>query len=280
MDTGMDVGMDVGMAMDAGMDAGPPPVTVEQTCTTVSGTANDCTCATGEVAISGGAYAGQTSYMLNANQAGPSYGGSGATWRVSCVTPTSGTRVGCSQPFSVCLGGASASAVHVETTNCTAFSTTAAYNDCTCTGAGEVAISGGAYSGQTSYMLNALQAGLSYGAAAATWRVSCSDTAGNRVACSQPYVVCMAAPYASSVHVETGACNSNVAGVATDCTCAAGEVAISGGAYSGGGNMLNASQAGPSYGASAQTWRVSCVNPSGTRVTCVAPFAVCAASGF
>jgi hypothetical protein len=238
----------------------------------------DCTCATGEVAISGGAFSGGLGYMLNASQAGPSYGADSRTWRVSCVTPTDAgnNRVACASPFAVCLSGASASAVTVETANCINASGTA--SDCTCA-AGEVAISGGAYTGQASYMINALQAGPSYGAAAGTWRTSCVDYAGNRVACQQPFVVCMSAAHASAVKVETNCVASP--GTAMDCSCAAGEVAISGGAYSGAtGNMINASQAGPSYGGSAQTWRVSCVNSSGARVGCVQAFVVCATSGF
>jgi hypothetical protein len=61
----------------------------------------DCTCQSNEVAISGGAFAGQGD-SINGNQQGTSYGGSLQTWRVSCVDST-GARVACADPFAVCL---------------------------------------------------------------------------------------------------------------------------------------------------------------------------------
>jgi hypothetical protein len=151
--------------------------------------------------------------------------------------------------------------------------------DCTCNPT-EVAISGGTYTGIPSYMLNASQAGPSYGGAAQVWRVSCVDPSGNRVACVQPFAVCLAAPYTAAVRVETAHCSEVTTDHAVDCTCNPAEVAISGGTFSGTpGYMLNASQAGPSYGGAAQVWRVSCVDPLGDRVACVAPFAICATNG-
>jgi hypothetical protein len=120
-------------ANDATSDASdastPVPVTTETAnCMPISGPAEDCSCAAGEVAISGGAYSGQLGNMLNASQAGPSFGGATQTWRVSCVTPTdAGTsaRVACGSPFAECLSGSSTSAVHVETANCVSISGTA-----------------------------------------------------------------------------------------------------------------------------------------------------------
>jgi hypothetical protein len=129
-------------------------------------------------------------------------------------------------------------------------------------------------------MLNASQAGPSYGGSAQVWRVSCVDPTGARVACVQPFAVCLAAPYANAVRIETTNCAQATADHAEDCSCMPNEVAISGGTFTGTpSNMLNASQAGPSYGGSAQVWRVSCVDPTGARVVCGQPFAVCASSG-
>jgi hypothetical protein len=80
-----------------------------------------------------------------------------------------------------------------------------------------------------------------------------------------------------SIRLENSNCTA-AAGTAVDCICRANEVAISGGAYSGMlGNSLNASQFGPSYGGSTQTWRISCVDPSGNRAQCAQPFAICLA---
>jgi hypothetical protein len=252
-------------------------VQVETSCTAIGGVATDCLCQAGEVAVSGGAFSGAMSNMLNALQAGPSYGGTAETWRVSCVQPTSGARVNCTSPFAVCLGGPGAAAVHVES-SCTAVPGIA--EDCVCQ-AGEVAISGGAFTAGLGNMLNASQVGPSYGGTAQTWRVSCVDPTGTRVSCAQPFAVCLAAPYSSAVRVETMHCAEVTADHAVDCTCNTNEVAISGGTFTAGtGNMINASQAGPSYaGGTAQTWRVSCVDPTGTRVSCAMPFAVCATSG-
>jgi hypothetical protein len=78
-----------------------------------------------------------------------------------------------------------------------------------------------------------------------------------------------------SVRIETTSCVQVDlgGGPATRCTCGANEVAISGGAYSGSpGNMLNDSL---NLGGTGQVWEVSCVNPSGTRVTCSMPSAMC-----
>jgi hypothetical protein len=186
--------------------------------------------------------------------------------------------VTCVDPFAVCLGGAGSSAVRVETASC-AEATVDHAVDCTCNPT-EVAISGGAFSGALNDMLNASQAAASYGGSAQVWRVSCVDPTGARVVCAAPFAVCLAAPYSSAVRVETANCTEVTGDHAVDCTCNPTEVAISGGAVSGSpNNMLNASQAGPSFGESAQVWRVSCVDPTGARVACGAPFAVCAASG-
>jgi hypothetical protein len=245
---------------------------------TPTGEAYDCLCQSGETAISGGAFSGTPNNMLNATQAGPSFGASAQTWRVSCVQPTTGARVPCVAPFAVCLGGAGGAAVRIETSQCVP----GTYNyaeDCTCK-PNEVAVAGGAYTGTPNDMLNANQAGPSYGAPAQTWRVACVDPTGTRIPCVQSFAVCVAAPYANAVRVETAQCVEATADHAEDCTCNPDEVAISGGAYSGTpNNMLNATQAGPSYGASARTWRVACVDPTGARVACAQPFAVCASNG-
>jgi hypothetical protein len=263
------------------LEGGPPhsTIVVATNCISPGGDAEDCSCGpdagVGSIAISGGTYAGSPSYMLNASQVGPSYGGSAQTWRVACVEPSTGIRTPCVDPFAVCLSNPAGAAVKVEMSNCVPVGGHVV--DCTC-GAGEVAISGGAYSAQPNYMLNASQAGPSYGGSARTWRVACVDPTGTRVDCAAPFVVCIGSPYTNLIGIETANCSTGD-GDTVDCACKTG-VAISGGAYSGQpGNMLNASQAGPSYGGSAQTWRVACVDPTGNRVACAAPFAVCA-SGF
>jgi hypothetical protein len=151
--------------------------------------------------------------------------------------------------------------------------------DCTCA-PGETAISGGAYSGGTSTGLNASQAAASFQGSPRTWRLACVDRTGARAHCVQPFAVCMKAPLASNVRISTS-CYQTTTDLTVDCFCNDNEHAISGGAYSGArgniGNMLNASQAGPSYqsGSGAQMWRLACVDPSGARVACVSPFAVC-----
>jgi hypothetical protein len=184
----------------------------------------------------------------------------------------------CVDPFAVCLGAPASASVRVETTHCVQATADFA-EDCTCSPT-EVAVSGGAMSSSPNNMLNATQAGPSYGASAQTWRVACVTPAGTRTPCGAPFAVCLAAPYSNAVRVETANCVQATADLTEDCSCNANEVAISGGAFSGmPSNMLNASQAGPSYMASAQTWRVSCVDSTGNRVACVAPFAVCARTG-
>jgi hypothetical protein len=189
-----------------------------------------------------------------------------------------GTRVPCVDPFAVCLGGPGSASVRVETTHC-AQATADQAVDCTCN-PNEVAVSGGTFSGSPNNMLNASQAAASYGGSPQVWRVACVDATGARVACVAPFAVCLGAPYSSAIRVDTTHCAEATADHAEDCTCDPTEVAISGGAYAGvQSDMLNASQAGPSYGASPQVWRVSCVDPAGNRVICSTPFAVCAANG-
>lgn len=72
-------------------------------------------------------------------------------------------------------------------------------------------------------------------------------------------------------------CEYGLDGVA-DCACAAGELAISGGAYAGPGNMLSESRHLPlDDGTSA--WRVACAQPNGTRIGCGSPHAICVRLG-
>jgi hypothetical protein len=212
--------------------------------------------------------------MLNALQTGPSYGEGANVWRVACVASSTGTRVSCNAPFATCLAPSSGDTIAVDTTDC-AQATTDFAVDCTCP-VGQVAISGGAYSSQPGDMLNASQAGPSFGESAQVWRVACVDPTGTRVPCSQPFAVCLSAASASSARIETASCTTGSLGV--DCTCAANEVAVAGGAYASAPyDMLETSQAGPAFGDSPRTWRLACVNPSGTAVTCSQPFAVCLA---
>jgi hypothetical protein len=229
----------------------------------------DCTCDADEVAVSGGAYSGSTGNRLNASQAGPSFGASWRVWRSSCVDGT-GTRVACSQPFAVCAPNARVPSVRIETETCaTGFDSQV---DCTCA-SNEVAISGGAYSGTPSNMLNASQAGPTGGASPRVWRTSCVNPLGGRVPCKQPFAICVDAT--TTPRIATDRCVPGDSDL-VDCSCAPTEVAIGGGAYSGApGNMLNASQAGPSMGGSPQSWRMSCVDLTGQRVACASPFAVC-----
>lgn len=147
--------------------------------------------------------------------------------------------------------------------------------DCDC-GVGKAAISGGAFSGSATDWLNASQAGPSYGASQQMWRVSCVDSAsGNRTQCGGAFAVCV--PWAVDFYRISTQCSTSA--LVSDCTCDKGETAVSGGAFAGGAsNALVASQSGPSYGASAQTWRTACTDPRGNRVACTDPFAVCVAA--
>ena len=206
-------------------------------------------------------------------------------WRVSCVEPSSGTRIPCSSPFVVCLGGESQAALTIETTNCAQVTSDDAgdiASECTCPPT-EVAISGGTYTGNPDDMISLTQVGPSFGGSAQVWRVACSSPGGSAIACQFPFAVCVGAPYAAAARVETANCaqvTSDDAGVAEECTCQPTEVAIAGGASAGTpSNMLSGSQAGTSFGGSAKLWRVSCVNGAGTPVACSQPFAVCAGSG-
>jgi hypothetical protein len=119
--------------------------------------------------------------------------------------------------------------------------------------------------------LNASQAGPSYGASPQTWRSSCVDSFGLRVACEQPFAVCGAiAPYTISTQCF------QLPDLSWDCDCGDGGRAISGGAYAGPLAMLNASEAGPQFNFGKQWWHVSCSNRTGAAVSCEQPFAVCA----
>jgi hypothetical protein len=153
--------------------------------------------------------------------------------------------------------------------------------ECTCQ-SNEVAIAGGANSGAPSFSYHALLAGPAYGVSPQVWRVDCLDSAGVPTGCLQPFAVCLANPYAASARVETSNCVQvgSAGNLATECTCRSNEVALAGGANAGSAsNSLNSTQAGVTYGASAQTWRVACVDSTGANVACTQSFAVCASSG-
>jgi hypothetical protein len=64
-------------------------------------------------------------------------------------------------------------------------------------------------------------------------------------------------------------------GVATRCYCGAHEIAISGGAFPGLGNLLHDSLNLQASGGAAQVWEVGCANTSGTRLACTNTFAAC-----
>jgi hypothetical protein len=86
-------------------------------------------------------------------------------------------------------------AIRIETTNCQYPTPVGLYpaTDCTCN-ANEVAISGGAYAGQTTYKLSQSVQGVNVGLNLQVWRVSCVDDAspGNAVQCAVPFAVCLA----------------------------------------------------------------------------------------
>jgi hypothetical protein len=81
----------------------------------------------------------------------------------------------------------------------------------------------------------------------------------------------------ASIRIETNCTVWGQPQPATDCNCAANEIAISGGAWAGGqANALNDSSQGLSIsGGAAQLWRVSCADAAGNRVVCANPFALC-----
>jgi hypothetical protein len=123
---------------------------------------------------------------------------------------------------------------------------------------GEVAISGGTYAAAPTNMVNALQVGPSFGESTPIWRVATVMPGGTRVEPAMPFAVCLGAAYSSAIRVETSNCVQATANLAVDCTCDPNEIAIAGGAYSDDPSYaLNASQAGPSFGESAQVWRVA-----------------------
>jgi hypothetical protein len=64
----------------------------------------DCTCHSNEVAVSGGAFAGNQTNWIDDSENGVVGGGSMSTWRVACVDKASGYRVPCTSPFAVCVG--------------------------------------------------------------------------------------------------------------------------------------------------------------------------------
>lgn len=72
--------------------------------------------------------------------------------------------------------------------------------------------------------------------------------------------------------------NCNSAATFTDCTCPAGHLAISGGAYAGGSRVLDESQNSDANGVG-PVWRLGCKDASGTRVVCSAAHAICARLG-
>jgi hypothetical protein len=80
------------------------------------------------------------------------------------------------------------------------------------------------------------------------------------------------------VHIVT-ACTQNATAFHYDCACPTGEIAISGGAFSGGtnGTALNESRSGATLtGGTLSTWRLSCLGTDGNRSSCTTPFAICA----
>jgi hypothetical protein len=145
-------------------------------------------------------------------------------------------------------------------------------SDCSCN-SGWVAISGGAYSGSLSSSLNATQSGPSYGASAQTWRTSCVDATGARVACQQPFAVCVR-EVAGPNFISTNCQQQADLSYNCDCGIAPG-IAVSGGAYAGLSGMLNASEAGPQVNLGSRYWHVSCVDRDGVAQACQQPFAVC-----
>jgi hypothetical protein len=61
-----------------------------------------------------------------------------------------------------------------------------------------------------------------------------------------------------------------------DCTCGANQIAIGGGAYSGGGGTYLDESRSPSFPQLGSTWRLGCQTSAGTRVGCAWPYAMCA----
>jgi hypothetical protein len=121
---------------------------------------------------------------------------------------------------------------------------------------------------------HAVAADSAMSAANATHATS-ADTATNATSAGAANVV------ANSAFRVEKACDPVRTSGATDCICAANEVAISGGAFAGGSLAINASQQGLSYGdvLGARVWRLSCVDSGAVggpmRVPCITPFAVC-----
>jgi hypothetical protein len=252
-------------------EAGLVPYISENCSPIAGGGATDCDCGPGGAAISGGAFSGSATDWLNASQAGPSYGASPQTWRVSCVDSASGNRTQCGGAFAVCVP--LVAGFYRISTQC---KTSASVSDCTCYNE-ETAVSGGAYASGVSNALNASQSGPSYGASPQTWRTACADPRGNRVACTDPFAVCVSA---GRFETETPTAGSTPclqqSDLSWDCGCPNNLQAVSGGAFGGLlTGRINASQAGPLVNFGTQWWHMSCTDRAGAAVSCVQPFAVC-----
>jgi hypothetical protein len=78
----------------------------------------------------------------------------------------------------------------------------------------------------------------------------------------------------SAVTIETANCVL-VSNSFTDCTCAAGGIAIGGGACAGVGCGAGVSALTETRSVAAGVWRLACENSAGSRVACLAPSVVC-----
>jgi hypothetical protein len=122
-------------------------------------------------------------------------------------------------------------------------------------------------------MLNAMQVGASFGEDEPVWRVSAVNSQGTRIVPFDTFVVCTDVEPTPTLTLGSE-CSSSLE--ETLCTCPDGEIAISGGAFAGStSSMLNSSQAGPAFGGSLSTWRLSCVTPGGSPTECEDAFAIC-----
>ena len=122
------------------------------------------------------------------------------------------------------------------------------------------------YAAQAGHASSADNATSAAGAAPGTFAVPNNLTVGGNVAVSGTLSI--------GLHASTTCTHDAGVGV-TDCACAAGEIAIGGGAY-GGGAYLDESRNPAAYPAVGNIWRIGCRNAAGTRVDCVAANAICA----
>jgi hypothetical protein len=65
----------------------------------------------------------------------------------------------------------------------------------------------------------------------------------------------------------------------TDCACADGELAISGGAYAAIGDFITESRHVAASGGEPSAWRVACAHANGARAACASPHAICVRLG-